>query len=147
MTIKVTYFNNTSKTFETIEECIAYPNYDDIQALYCANNNLNKLPMLPSKLVILDVQRNNLDLLPALPDTLKYLYACRNKLTKLPNYLPSSLIELFVEYNKLSEIPNGIINLNRKVYFYYTGNNIDIDNQIYSVKKWLYANKVIMDGR
>jgi Leucine-rich repeat (LRR) protein len=79
--------------------------FTKLQILYCSNNELTNLPILPDKLEILDCSDNELTEFPNLPNTLKYLDCSYNKLTELPQ-LPNTLENLDCSYNQLTELPN-----------------------------------------
>jgi len=79
----------------------------NLQELYCYDNELTLLPTLPQNLEILNCSNNQLTLLPTLPPNLKILYCernKRNKLTSLPT-LPQNLKELNCSNNKLTSLP------------------------------------------
>jgi Leucine-rich repeat (LRR) protein len=61
-----------------------------LKTLYCYNNQLTSLPLIPSTLKILYCYNNQLTSLPLLPSTLEILWCSNNKLTCLP-LLPSTL--------------------------------------------------------
>jgi hypothetical protein len=71
--------------------------------LYCDNNQLTTLPVLPPGIVSLYCRNNQLTTLPVLPDTLEYLEFSGNQLTTLPA-LPPGLIGLNVSNNPISRV-------------------------------------------
>jgi Leucine-rich repeat (LRR) protein len=76
-----------------------------IRHLYCDDNDLYELPMLPPNLIILNCTNNKLTSLPRLPDSLEILHCSNNKIRYLPK-LPSHLVTLVCNYNDIYEIPN-----------------------------------------
>ena len=75
-----------------------------LKILWCSNNKLTCLPLLPSTLKILWCSDNKLTWLPLLPSTLKELWCSNNKLTCLP-LLSSTLTVLVCHNNQLTRLP------------------------------------------
>lgn len=86
------------------------PYFLNLEALECVENNLSKLPELPSHLVRLDCSMNHLKNLPTLPSTLEELSCAVNQLTTLPK-LPASLKILYCNFNLLTSLPVLPVNL------------------------------------
>jgi len=78
--------------------------FKKLEKLYCGNNNLTSLPVLPEKLERLYCYENNLISLPILPENLERLYCEYNQLTSLP-VLPKNLKELYCHNNELMSLP------------------------------------------
>jgi len=76
----------------------------NLKYLYCDNNRLTSLPVLPDRLEELGCSENSLTNLPTLPDTLTHLACHNNILTTLPT-LPDTLKSLYCSYNKLTSLP------------------------------------------
>ena len=81
-----------------------------LKSLECIENNLIKLPSLPSTLTRLDCGMNHLSVLPELPQSLEELSCAVNELTSLP-ILPASLKILYCNFNQLKGLPNLPISL------------------------------------
>jgi len=75
-----------------------------LQWLYCWCNQLTALPSLPNSIQFLDCSQNHLTTLPVLPDSLEYLECANNYLTSLPA-LPNAMYALGCDYNHLSSLP------------------------------------------
>ena len=75
-----------------------------LKILWCSNNKLTCLPLLPSTLKMLCCYNNQLTSLPSLPSTLEILWCSNNKLTCLP-LLPSTLEKVTCSNNKLTCLP------------------------------------------
>lgn len=78
--------------------------FEGLSNLFCDNNSLTWLPMLPNTLSELDCSNNQLTSLPALPVHLNFLYCSNNQLTELPD-LPNSLVDLECGFNQLTHLP------------------------------------------
>ena len=121
--------------------CISYKSidfdilrYDKIKYIYCSNNNLTNLPILPNSLKYLRCCNNKLIYLSILPTSLKYLRCYNNKLLNLP-VLPDCLKYLYCFDNNIVNISN----INKKIY------NLNYDNGNDKVKflsKLLYELKL-----
>lgn len=83
-----------------------------LRLLNCSHNKLTELPKLPNTLIELFCQKNKLNKLPKLPPNLKILSCDHNNLNRLPN-LPESLIAIWCHYNLLRKLP--IIPLNLEI--------------------------------
>jgi len=101
------YDERIYNSFDEIE------NYNKIYYIDCSDNNLIKLPKLPTNIRTLICENNKLEYLPELPDSLIVLWCCFNPLKKLPK-LPNSILEISA-YNTdlcvLPEIPDSLIEL------------------------------------
>jgi Leucine-rich repeat (LRR) protein len=75
-----------------------------IKHIYCSENKLTLLPKLPDGLEELDCSENKLKKLPKLPKNLWRLFCYKNLLTWLPE-LPVKLEEFAYGYNKLTCLP------------------------------------------
>ena len=75
-----------------------------VTELYCQENGLTELPVLPETLIILHCARNELTFLPVLPKSLQQLDCYRNKLKTLPD-LPDSLGSFDCSFNHLTFLP------------------------------------------
>ena len=76
-----------------------------VKVLILEHNQLQTLPFLPDKLLLLNVNLNRqLQTLPVLPQGLESLRAMHCSLRELPS-LPSSLEYLNVSYNQLENLP------------------------------------------
>jgi Leucine-rich repeat (LRR) protein len=87
---------------------------ENLEYLYCSNNNLNSLPPLNENLRILFCSSNKLTLLPQLNENLQKLYCSNNQLTSLP-LLNENLQKLFCYNNKLTLLPQ----LNENLEYLY----------------------------
>jgi len=76
----------------------------NLQTLYCYNNQLSSLPVLPNSLTNLRCYYNQLSSLPDLPNSLTELQCYHNQLSSLPA-LPNSLTILQCNNNQLSSLP------------------------------------------
>jgi Leucine-rich repeat (LRR) protein len=76
-----------------------------LKTLQCVNSGFTVLPTLPSALEVLICKGNKLTALPDLPSTLNYLDCYDNRLTSLPT-LPNSLAILYCASNPLSNLPS-----------------------------------------
>jgi len=76
-----------------------------LEILYCFNNQLTSLPILPENLKELCCSNNQLTSLLALPQNLEKLNCNTNKLTSLP-ILPENLETLYCYKNQLTSLPN-----------------------------------------
>ena len=76
-----------------------------ISSLYCDNNQLTTLPVLPQSLTELDCGNNQLTTLPDLPQSLTVLWCGKNQLTALPD-LPQRLTALSCPSNLLTALPD-----------------------------------------
>ncbi len=82
--------------------------------LFCSNNSLTSLPILPSSITELNCSQNSLTTLPALPNSLTWFACGSNSLTSLPT-LPNSLTWLYCNDNHIANlppIPHSLIVLN-----------------------------------
>jgi len=77
---------------------------ENLELLYCYNNQLSYLPPLNEKLEELNCAFNKLTYLPRLNENLKELYCDHNNLTYLPR-LNENLKELYCYNNKLTSLP------------------------------------------
>lgn len=87
---------------------------DGIVLFDCTNNKLTNLPVLPNSLMYLNCGGNNFRSLPALDNKLRVLNCRNNKLVSLP-ILPKNLQSLDCSYNNLTYIPNlpdSLVSLN-----------------------------------
>lgn len=78
--------------------------FDNLDTLFCNNNLLTSLPVLPSSLIQLNCQSNQLTSLPTLPSSLTLIHCATNQLTTLPA-LPSTLSILYCSGNQLTSLP------------------------------------------
>jgi Leucine-rich repeat (LRR) protein len=78
--------------------------FKNLKILYCHNNQLTSLPILPQNLQELYCNNSKLTSLPTLPQNLQKLYCSYNQLTFLPT-LPQNLQELYCSYNQLTLLP------------------------------------------
>jgi Leucine-rich repeat (LRR) protein len=107
-----TYLNSLPE--DILEIYISYKNityipesiirFHNLQILYCDNNQLTCLPVLPESLKTLYCYSNNLTCLSVLPKSLQNLHCNNNQLTSLP-VLPESLQILSCGYNQLTYLP------------------------------------------
>jgi hypothetical protein len=79
--------------------------------LYCSNNKLTSLPVLPSGLTLLSADSNPLISLPVLPNSLESLQISNIGLVSLES-LPQNLMVLDCRGNKLTTLPALPDNLN-----------------------------------
>jgi uncharacterized repeat protein (TIGR01451 family) len=77
--------------------------FDNLQYLYCYNNQISSLPTLPSGLVTLNCDHNQLTNLTGLPMSLENLNCKNNELATLTS-LPSSLKSIQCDSNQLTVI-------------------------------------------
>ena len=99
-TITITFNNKIAHYYDSFDELLQLPNYNEITSINCSNMNLTNLPQLPNCLTYLRCYYNELTSLPLLPNSLTVLYCWNNNLTSLPQ-LPNSLIKLDCENNNL----------------------------------------------
>jgi len=78
--------------------------FKNLKELYCSDNKLKSLPILPQSLEILYCSGNKFTSLHSLPQNLKQVYFTNNELSSLPT-LPQSLEKLYCSSNKLSSLP------------------------------------------
>jgi uncharacterized repeat protein (TIGR01451 family) len=76
-----------------------------LDTFMCNDNRLTSLPVLPSTLVCLNTSNNSIGSLPSIPSSLLYLSAINCGLTSLPA-LPSSLVVLDFSYNSVAVDPS-----------------------------------------
>lgn len=88
----------SNKEFKTLPDLP-----DGIKFLWCENNLLTNLPVLPA-LKILNVSHNLLTELPSLPETLLNLHCDNNQIKVLPP-LPESLVFLSCLGNPIDVVP------------------------------------------
>jgi Leucine-rich repeat (LRR) protein len=86
------------------------PLNENLEILSCSHNFLKCLPPLNQKLKTLDCSFNNLYELPFLNESLKILNCSYNCLCDLPS-LNNNLKQLYCQYNKINELPELNINL------------------------------------
>lgn len=67
--------------------------FTKLETLYCYNNQLSSLPVLPENLRDLLCNDNHLTSLPVLPENLETLHCFNNQLNSLP-VLPENLVSL-----------------------------------------------------
>ena len=91
----------SSKGLKYLPELTSFTN---LEILYCSDNYLSSLPLLPENLKKLYCGWNELTSLPLLPKNLKRLFCFRNKLTSLP-FLPEKLDTLNCDSNLLTSLP------------------------------------------
>ena len=77
-------------------------NKNSIKTLYLSNQGLSELPDLSEykNLQYLYCSNNNISEISIIPDTVEFLFCSKNKLSKLPK-LPKSLKKLSCDYNDL----------------------------------------------
>lgn len=78
--------------------------FDGLETIYCDENNLTTLPVLPDTIEYLSCTHNQITSLPELPQSLRALGCTDNKLTSLPP-LPSGLELLVYSENSVSQLP------------------------------------------
>jgi len=78
---------------------------DYMLALYCNDNQLEKLPKLPDKMGTFHCSNNLLTEIPNIPDDLENFYCYSNKLTELPSLENTKLKELDCRWNQLKSLP------------------------------------------
>jgi Leucine-rich repeat (LRR) protein len=97
--------------------------FKNLQKLYCLNNELTSLPILPQNLQELYCNNNKLTSLPILPQNLRILFCFNNELTWLPT-LPENLkilsysnipIYKIVNSNSLINYRNSLIEIKKNV--------------------------------
>lgn len=86
--------------------------------LLCEINKITELPQLPNSLTFLNCQGNKISYLPTLPSSLHRLICGGNQLKTLPP-LPDNLYHLYCDYNQLSSLPNL-----KNVYYLDCNNNL-----------------------
>jgi Leucine-rich repeat (LRR) protein len=112
-------FNNLEKLYCSNNNLIVLPALNDsLTHLYCSSNNLTSLPPLNDKLTHLYCSNNNLTSLPSLNDKLTYLHCTNNQLTSLPP-LNDKLTHLYCSFNQLTSLPR----LNDNLIVLYCSNN------------------------
>jgi uncharacterized repeat protein (TIGR01451 family) len=90
--------------------------FDNLQNLYCTDNQLTGFPPLPPSLKNLLCYRNQISSLPALPSGLTSLDCSQNQLTVLPS-LPSGVSNMNCASNQLSSLPALPNNLGQLLCF------------------------------
>ncbi len=78
--------------------------FTNLLMLFCYNNNLTNLPILPHNLQTLECDYNQLISLPSLPNSLEDLRCMQNHLINLPP-LPNPIKYLRISYNQLTSLP------------------------------------------
>ncbi len=78
--------------------------FDNLEELFCEENSLTTLPILPDNLSILYCSNNPITSLSALPANLTELYCNGTQLTSLPN-IPTNLTIMQCYYNQLTFLP------------------------------------------
>lgn len=78
--------------------------FDNLQYLFCFNNQLTELPELPAGLLVLRCDQNNLTELPELPPNLTGLNIGYNQIDSLPT-LPLGLTDLVCTQNPIPVLP------------------------------------------
>ena len=92
----------------SITDLTGIHHFSALKTLYCSDNSLTSLPVLPNGLEELFCINNQLtSLSPTLPSGLRTLHCSDNKLTSLP-VLPDSLEFLNCEYNQLTLLPSPL---------------------------------------
>ncbi len=83
---------------------------EQLQALFCEESGLIKLPKLPRNLRTLVCHNNRLQHLPDMSNCvqLEEISASRNHLMTFPRYLPPSVITVDVSINSLTTIPDEV---------------------------------------
>lgn len=123
MPLEIKFYGDNPQCYNSFDELINLPNYDNISHIYSNNNDIKPktLPNLPKNLHELYYTDNALEKLPELPNTLKRLYCSNNKLTKLPK-LPDGLV-VFSCNNQSLKLPDKLPeNLD---YFAFMGTDIE----------------------
>ena len=84
----------------------------------CENNNITELPHLDqlTQLTFLNISNNSCSSIKSMPSSLKKLYLPYNELTEIKIELPTSLVELLVDFNKLISVPEISELKNLKVF-------------------------------
>ena len=108
---KLNYLPDLSR-FKKLETLFCYNNKltslpvlpENLKMLYCHFNELTLLPNLPENLKVLNCKYNKLTSLPVLPENLETLNCSNNNLTSLP-ILPENLKILYCCFNKLTSLP------------------------------------------
>ena len=77
----------------------------DLTILFCHDNRLTSLPELSSELIHLLCRNNQIAIMPALPSKLDSLDCDNNLLTGLPEF-PLTLKQLNCKYNKITSLPS-----------------------------------------
>jgi len=91
-------------SYHNISDLTGIEYFTHLQNLYCYNNHLTNLPILPNSLNNLRCNSNQLTSLPVLPLSILNLFCDSNQLTSLPS-LPDSLHALYCTYNQLTSLP------------------------------------------
>ncbi len=73
-----------SVNFNTVDEMIIHPNYDDFTYINMDKTNSVIIPELPTNLQILYFSHNKIFTLPQLPSTLRSLIGTHNRISKFP---------------------------------------------------------------
>jgi Leucine-rich repeat (LRR) protein len=116
----ITYIPESIIRFQNLHKLYCYQNQltylpvlpESLQEFSCGNNQLTCLPALPESLKILDCHNNRCTCLPVLPNSLHKLYCYQNQLTYLP-VLPQSLQILCCYQNQLTYLPVLPVSLKR----------------------------------
>jgi Leucine-rich repeat (LRR) protein len=110
-----TYLNSLSEDIlilgiegENITSLPDLTRFKNLKELYCSDNKLSSLPMLPKSIEILYCSKNKLTSLPDLSrlKNLKELYCSINELSSLHTTLPEGLEKLHCSSNKLTSLPS-----------------------------------------
>jgi hypothetical protein len=136
----VTEIDISGKNLTYIPESII--RFKKLKILYCDDNRLTNLPVLPENLYMLDCADNQFTCLPVLPKYLKYIYCADNQLTYIP-CLPENLYMLDCANNQLTHLPCLPENLE---ILQFNGNNI-IFNILYSRFIFIIKNKVNIQNK
>ena len=108
---------NINLSYKSIQNLSGIRYFDNLDTLYCNNNNIGSLQNLPSNLIYLDCSYNGMLSLQTLTNTVTYLNCSNNQLSNFVS-LPSGLIYLncgdnFL-INSLPSLPNSLEFLNIK---------------------------------
>jgi hypothetical protein len=106
----------------------------NLEYLFCVDNQLTCLPSLPKNLQELYCNDNQLSLLPNLSENLKILCCYNNQLTCLPTF-PQNLEELYCINNQLHVLPNLPQNLEEIDCFNNPIYEIVNNNSLIKIKK------------
>jgi Leucine-rich repeat (LRR) protein len=107
----ITELNLSNKNLTFIPDLTRFTN---LTHLYCVNNQLTTLPMLPPTLIRLICYDNQLTCVSVLPSTLKDVRIHNNPLTSLP-VLPSVLIILLCYNTRLIDLFDTNIYTTRRI--------------------------------
>jgi uncharacterized repeat protein (TIGR01451 family) len=100
----VKYFDNLVYLYCDDNELAELPILPSLEYLCCSGNQITSISLLPESILQLSCSRNQITLLSSLPESLQDFQCYDNQLTSLPA-MPSSLVSLVCYGNLLTSLP------------------------------------------